>query len=106
MPGQLHRFRDRRSVPKQLRDVSVPARGVKVSHALGCLVRNADSLQVFLDHQPGSTLGQLGKQEIVGFQSIQPLAEQDDKVGMERKDVFTAMLRVRRFDSQQGRIGF
>ena len=47
VPGQLAGLDERGAVPEQPGDVAVPPGGMEIGDALGCLVWDADSLQIF-----------------------------------------------------------
>jgi hypothetical protein len=86
------------SASQKLGDVGVPAGGVEIGDALGCLVRNLCTLQVFLHHEPGLFLFEPWEEELVRGHAFEPGAEQANKAWVERQRVSFAVFRAGSFD--------
>ena len=69
-------FRRTSPISQQFSYMSVPTGCVDVSNARLVFVWDADSFQVFLDHQPISTLRKLRKQHLRVFHASKPNFEQ------------------------------
>ena len=85
VPSQFSCLRQTDSIPQKLRDVRVTPYGVEVDDPIVSLVWNPNTLRVFLDHQPGSSIGQFWEQEVVRTKSDEPLSKHDDQMRMERQ---------------------
>ncbi len=105
MPGQLSRFGQRGSVAKQLGNVRVPASRVEVSNPIVGLVGDSGSLQVRLDHQPGFLEVEVWEQRDIVSDAVEPDREQLHQFGVQRQNVFAAVLRAGRLNTQQRRVG-
>lgn len=92
MSGQFLRFGERDAVAIQFRDVGVPPRRVEIRNPVRRDVRDADALQILLDHQPRFPLPEIRKKWIVGAMPLEPFAEHREQVRMQRQHVGLAML--------------
>ena len=79
-------------------------RCVEVSDSFGSLVRDAYSLQIFFDHQPGSSLRQFRKKNLIWWYARDPFSDQDDKLRVDRQHVLFSVLGAGGFDGQRGRV--
>lgn len=78
---------------------------MEIGYPIVRFVGDADSLQVLLHHEPRPAVSELGKERLVGFQTIQPLPKQADQLGMQGQDVLPAVLRAGGFDRVARRPG-
>jgi hypothetical protein len=80
--------------------VRVPAGRMEVRNAIGILIRNADPLQVLLNHQISAPPIKVGEQKLVVWHANQPLANHCHKLRMKWKHGTLSILGCGRLDCQ------